>query len=669
MALFRLYHGTRKTITRFRETVLQRVVGVGALFSSGYGDVGSSIYFALGVTTVYAGGASFLEIFIAGLFFIATVLSYAELSSAIPESGGSSLFAQRAFGDGWSFFAGWALMLDYVITLAISAFSVGPYLGYFFPILKNNTQANVTFTGFLILILIILNVMGLKESSRLSLLLAGFDILTQLSLMILGLIFLFSAPKLLSQFHLGTNPTWPHFLYGISVAMVAYIGIEAISQMASEARDPQKSVPRAMFLTMGTTVLLYSGISVVALSAMNPKLLSTVWVDDPIAGIAHFMPHVHHYLGPWVAILGATILTVAANAGLIGVSRLAFSMSNNFLIHPIFRHTTRKWKTPVYSILFFGGLSAGVVAFFPYLEVLADLYNYGAMLSFMMTHLALISLRNKEPDLPRPVRVPFSIHVMGREIPLVAVFGLIGTGGVFLMVLLFHKYGRVFGTVWMIVGITYYYFFRKTARMPLMDRVSVTEIPESPEEAPFPHKNILVATSPYRVSPVLRDVIKIARSDKGRVTVATVIEIPLALPLNAPLPLEEERGRKTLEICQAIGVEEDVLIDTILLRGRSVANSIVSTAIRHKADTLVYTDTDSAMARSIQTAIRQASLPIMVWKIEPPTTGNLRPPVQARMPLSSRPAVLEKRMADESSNPAENNAKKPDGPPSNEPGA
>ncbi|EQD44537.1 amino acid permease-associated region, partial [mine drainage metagenome] len=140
MALFHLYHETRKNVVRFREAVLVRVVGVGALFSSGYGDVGSSIYFALGVTTVYAGGASFLAIFIAGLFFIATVLSYAELSSAIPEAGGSSLFAQKAFGDGWAFFAGWALLLDYIVTLAISAFSVGPYLGYFVPILKNTSR-------------------------------------------------------------------------------------------------------------------------------------------------------------------------------------------------------------------------------------------------------------------------------------------------------------------------------------------------------------------------------------------------------------------------------------------------------------------------------------------------------------------------------------------------
>ena len=128
MALFQIYHNTRTTVARFQESVLRRVVGIGALYSTGYGDVGSSIYYALGITTVYAQGASFLAILVAGLFFVATVLSYAELSSAIPEAGGSSLFAQRAFGDGWAFFAGWALLLDYILTLAISAFSVGTYL-------------------------------------------------------------------------------------------------------------------------------------------------------------------------------------------------------------------------------------------------------------------------------------------------------------------------------------------------------------------------------------------------------------------------------------------------------------------------------------------------------------------------------------------------------------
>jgi APA family basic amino acid/polyamine antiporter len=639
MALFRIYHNTRTTVARFQQSVLRRVVGIGALYSTGYGDVGSSIYYALGVTTIYAQGASFLAIGIAGLFFIATVLSYAELSAAIPESGGCSLFAQRAFGDGGAFFAGWALLLDYILTLSISAFSVGPYLGYFFPILKTSPQANVTFTAILISLLVLINIFGLKESSWFSLMLTGFDILTQMSLMALGIVFLLNFHKIWTQFTLGVVPTWTHFLYGISIAMVAYTGIEAISQMAAEARDPGKSVPRAMFMTMGTTIFLYAGISMVALSAMDPKILSTTWVNDPIAGIAHYMPHVNQFLGPWIAILGATILTIAANAGLIGVSRLAYAMSSNLLIHPIFKHTTARWRTPVYSLVAFGAVATAVVAFFPYLDILADLYNYGAMLAFTMTHASLIVMRNKQPDLKRPFKAPFTIHIGKWEVPLTAVFGIVGTGGVFLMVLLFHKYGRVLGTVWMAAGITYYLWFRRKESLPVMERVQITEIKDRPEK-PHPHTLILVATSPTRPSPNLRDVCKIARADKSKVTVITVIEVPLTLPLTADMNTEEKAARHTLDLCQAIGLEEDVIMDTILAKGRAVGPVLNFHIKKLKADTLVINDTQSAISRSILSAVDRSSNTVTIWSTHH-VDGGRRTPTPKPLLTKERPIVVQ----------------------------
>ncbi len=656
MALFKIYHHTRTGIARFNTTVLRKVVGLGALYSTGYGDVGSSIYYALGITTIYAGGASFLAIGAAGLFFIATVLSYAELSSAIPEGGGSSLFAQRAFGDGWAFFTGWALLLDYILTLSISAFSVGPYLGYFFPIFKTNPQVNVTFTGLLILVLVILNIIGLKESSWFSLMLAGFDVITQISLMAMGAFLLFNFNTIWHQFTLGTAPTWHNFLYGISIAMVAYTGIEAISQMAGEARNAEKLVPRAMFLTMGTTILLYSGISLVALSAMKPEILSTTWVNDPIAGIANAMPHVGAFMAPWVSVLGATILTVAANAGLIGVSRLAYSMSNNLLISPLFHKTSTRYKTPMVSIGIFGTLAALIVAFFPYLDVLADLYNYGAMLSFSMTHLALIKLRKKEPDLKRPFRVPLAIRVAGWEIPIPTVFGFMGTFGVFIMVLLFHKYGRIFGTVWMAGGISYYLWFRRKESLPVMERVKITEIKEEYPEAK-PHRHILVATSPTRPSEMLRDVLKVAKADGAKVTVITVLEIPLALPLTAALPKEEAEARHTLDLCQAIGLEEDVIVDTILARGRAIGPVLNMQIRRLGADTVVINDTGSSLAASVLGAIRRSSNTVLIWTFQIYSGAGLsrtpRPRLSGEEPIiSSLPHIDPNLPASEESSPA-----------------
>ncbi|EQD25071.1 MAG: Amino acid permease-associated region, partial [Leptospirillum sp. Group IV 'UBA BS'] len=199
-------------------------------------------------------------------------------------------------------------------------------------------------------------------------------------------------------------------------------------------------------------------------------------------------------------------------------------------------------------------------------------------------------------------------------IPLIAVFGLLGTGSVFAMVLIFHKYGRVFGTLWMAAGITYYYVYRKKARMPLMDRLSVTEIPEPPVPVDIPHTTLMVATSPTTPSPVLPDILKIAKTDGARLLVVTVLEVPLSVPLAAPLPAEEQAARQTLALCQAIGVERDVLVDTRLLRGRSAGEVLVRTLRREKADTLVINDTGSAIAGAIETAVGRSGLPVTLWK-------------------------------------------------------
>jgi len=291
------------------------------------------------------------------------------------------------------------------------------------------------------------------------------------------------------------------------------------------------------------------------------------------------------------------------------------------------------------SLGIFGTLAALVVAFFPYLDILADLYNYGAMLSFSMTHLALIRLRKKEPDLKRPFRVPLAIRIRGWEIPLPTVFGFMGTFGVFIMVLLFHKYGRVFGTVWMAGGISYYLWFRRKESLPVMERVKITEISDVLEK-PKPHKQILVATSPTRPSPMLRDVLKVAKADDAKVTVMTVLEIPLALPLTAPLPVEEQVARHTLDLCQAIGLEEDVLVDTVLARGRAIGPVLNMQIKRLGADTLVLNDTGSSLVASVLGAVRRSSNTVMIWTFQNYSGEGLSPTPRSRLsgeqPIISR---------------------------------
>ena len=170
-----------RRIKRYR---LRRILGVPALFSTGYGNVGSSIYYALGIVAVVAMGATPVALGIAGILFIFTALTYAEGTAMLPESGGSASFARNAFNETTGFVAGWALMLSYIVTMAISAFTIPPYLSHFWPALLEPVVSTAVSIG-IILFLMALNVFGIKESTRINIFFIIVDIGTQLTLVAL----------------------------------------------------------------------------------------------------------------------------------------------------------------------------------------------------------------------------------------------------------------------------------------------------------------------------------------------------------------------------------------------------------------------------------------------------------------------------------------------------
>ncbi len=216
---------------------LRRSVGVPGLFATAYGNVGSSIYYALGLVAAHALGLTPLVFVFAGGLFALTAKTYAEGASMFPEAGGSSSFARHAFNEVVSFFAGWGLTLDYIITVAISAFFVPHYLGAFFPALRDGPWDMICGAA-VIAILAALNMRGLGESAKLNISLAIIDLVTQVSLVLLGLVLIFDPAQLVNQVHLGTAPTWTELIFALSISMVAYTGIETVSNMAEEARDP-----------------------------------------------------------------------------------------------------------------------------------------------------------------------------------------------------------------------------------------------------------------------------------------------------------------------------------------------------------------------------------------------------------------------------------------------
>src|SRR5881397_3224416 len=232
-------------MAKLKERGLRRSVGVPGLFATAYGNVGSSIYYALGLVAAHALGLTPLVFIFAGGLFALTAKTYAEGASMFPEAGGSSSFARHAFNEVASFFAGWALTLDYIITIAISAFFVPHYLGAFFPALRHNPGD--IFVGIAVIaVLGVLNIRGLKESAKLNLFLAVADLATQVLLIIVGAVLVLDPAGLVSQVHLGLAPSWREVVFALSIAMVAYTGIETVSNMAEEARDPGHDVPKSV---------------------------------------------------------------------------------------------------------------------------------------------------------------------------------------------------------------------------------------------------------------------------------------------------------------------------------------------------------------------------------------------------------------------------------------
>jgi len=450
---------------RIKRFHLRRVLGIPAVFSAGYGNVGSSIYYALGIVAVVAMGATPIALGVAGILFVFTALTYAEGTATIPEAGGSASFARHAFGDTAGFVAGWALMLSYIVTISISAYTIPPYLGYFWEPFKTSPVIG-TFTSVgIVFFLMSVNVIGIRETSFINVTATIVDILTQISLVVIGFITLFN-PSVLFHRIIDTWPTPENLVIGIALATIAYTGIETMSQMAEETKKPEKSVPRALLAMIVAVLVIFAGISLISLSAMTPEELATVWNRDPIAGIAFHLPieTIKIVLRPLIAVLAGTILLIATNAGLIGISRLAFSQGTHKLVPPALSRVHHRFKTPYVSIILFSVIA--MVILLPgfsgqsIFEDMGVLYAIGSLLAFMFAHASVIMLRIKRPDMPRPFKVGWNIHIKGRELPITAFIGLISSGGIWILLLFTEPYSRWVGLGWMVGGLFIYLIYR-----------------------------------------------------------------------------------------------------------------------------------------------------------------------------------------------------------------
>src|SRR5712691_6649892 len=428
--------GDLRVVVR-RPAKLPRTLGPSALFAACYGNVGSSIYYALGVTAAFALGLTPLALILAGFIFVTTALNYAEGTAALPHAGGSSSFARRAFNAPIGYIVGWVQLLNYTATVSISSYFAISYLGFlgkYIPLLaplKADQATHVFATIVLIAFLIAVNVIGIQESSAINLVLAFTDLITQFVLVILGLILLLNIQTVIHNVHLGLAPTWGNFLASISIAMVTYTGIETISNLSEEAKNPGRSVPRATYAVIIAVLFVAAFLPTIGLSVFPVHLdhgvyvtdLATKYKGDPVAGIVMGFSQVSQtmafWAGIWVGFLAFTILLIATNAGLIGISRLSYSLAGAEMLPKSFAALHPRFKTPYVSIVVFGILAAmlvlpGILVGGKEIDLMSAVYSLAATFAFCSAHLSVMRLRFVEPELYRPYRMPFNIR-FGRD--------------------------------------------------------------------------------------------------------------------------------------------------------------------------------------------------------------------------------------------------------------
>jgi len=547
-----------------RDESLSRVHGVGALFSAAYGNVGSSIYYALGVTAAFALGLTPVAFAITGVIFMFTAATYAEATVMFPEAGGSSSFARHAFNELVSFVAAWGQMLNYVITVAISAYFVPHYLAVFWRPLHHG-PGDIVVGAALIAGLALLNVRGSQESAKLNLVLAIADLATQVVLVCIGIVLVLNPEVLVDNVHLGVAPTWSDFALGIAVGMIAYTGIETISNMAEEARDAVRTIPRSVGFTVIAVLGLYLLIPVVALSAMPVTAdatghytteLGKEFANDPILGIVENLglgAGLTEALRFYVGILAAVILLIATNAGLIGVSRLTYSMGQHRQLPEGLRQVHPRYRTPYIAIMIFAAVA--MVTLIPgQTDFLATMYSFGAMLSFTIAHVSVVQLRRARSEAERPWKPRLNVRAFGFLVPITAVLGGLGTFSAWIVVMALNPRTLAVGAGWMAFGILVYVLYRRHQRLPLTETVKVL-LPEPLGVEEIEYRSVLVAFEdgePFSEE-MVATAVKLASKRRRGIHVHSMLTVPTHLPLDAEMREGEAEAQSKIEQAKLIG--------------------------------------------------------------------------------------------------------------------
>jgi len=582
------------------EARIARGLGEPVLFAIALGAVSSSIYFVLGVVAGRALGLTPLVFLAAAVFFVLTMLTYVEGSSLHQERGGASVFARYAFNELWSFFAGWAILLDYLIVMAISAFAVSHYLSAFWSQAGAGLE-ELLFAAATIAYVAWANIRGLSAArfrGVLRLTLVSTGLLTAVA--VICTVQLYDPGLILDSVRLGSSPGWGDLAFAAVVATVACTGIEAASGLAGELRVGRRGLRRVVTVGAVAVLVLLAGFSAIALMAVpvedGATALGGASEEAPVLGVvAAVSPAwLAEALGYAVGAVGALVLVQAANSQMLGIGRLAYSLGRNRQIPSLLSRLDQTRSTPYVTILIAAALAFGLAATRD-LDLLAGLFAFGAMLAFTIAHLSVIVLRFREPERPRAFRVPLSVSVGAGSVPLPAALGALLSGAGLVSVVVFSEGARLAGGAWMLGGFLLYAIYRRSQGKALTKRFTI------PEEALREAKDVEYGSILVPVfGEVLDDDIvgtagrlaaeSAADGEGGAVLEALyVFEIPMSLPIDARVPEEKvAEARAALARAKEVGEEyAGVEVATAMVRGRTAGAAIVTEARRRGVEAIV----------------------------------------------------------------------------------
>ena len=569
-----------------RKLRFERVLDAPALFSVAYGEIASSLYFALGIVAGYALGLTPFVLLGAGVFFLLVSLSYAEGTAAIPETGGAATFVRRAFNDLLGFLTGWVLFLDYLIVIALSALFLPHYVGAALGLDGlRDSPGDVIVAVVAIAAIAGIRLVRRSQLHTAGLVVAALDLATQLLLVVLGLALVFSPDALTGGIDVGVAPTWDDLAFALPLAMLAFTGLETVANLAEETREPGRTLPRSLFSAIGLVVVITVLIAAVGLSAFpvegGQTALAEEWLFAPLVGIVSALglpSGLEHVVRVYVGLTGALVLLAAATTSMSGFTRLAHSLGGHGQLPRAFGRLNRRTLVSPHAILAVATISIALVIGSAVADdnivFLASLYSFGVLLAFAAAQIAVVRLRVQEPDLPRPFRAPMVAPFIG--VP-VAIF-------VWLISMVTHSGARYAGPAWLLAGLVLYAVVRRRAHRGLLGEAAPPL--DLPPGADF-HR-VLV---PMKLGPVgeemIATAIALAKERQASVDALYVMKVGLEHALDARLYELEEAAAASLAEAQLLGEENGIAVTAVTVRSRSIGRAIVDEASRRGADLIV----------------------------------------------------------------------------------